>query len=145
MSYIVSYQKYINATTTKSLAAPEGATELCTINELTYVAIPDGETLPAEQPAEIAQTIETVTLSDTLKANIKAASPHCALIAKRVAERVREKYTQEDEFYFARISIGVLSSQYVYEPGEADEVEAFGVYVEECRQWGRDQRAALGL
>ena len=70
MSYIVSYQKYIDSTTTKSLTAPEGSTELCTLEGITYVSIPDGEALPAQQPAEIAESIETVTLTDTLKANI---------------------------------------------------------------------------
>ncbi|POP53055.1 hypothetical protein [Zhongshania marina] len=145
MGYIVSYIKYTDAVTTKSLLAPEGSTELCTLEGVTYVAIPDGETLPENQPAEIAASIETVTLTDTLKASIKAASPHCALIAKRVEQKIRDQYSQEDEFYFARISIGVLTSQYTFEAGEADAVADFGVYVEECRQWGRDQRAALGL
>lgn len=142
---IISYQKYIDAITTKVLSMPEGCTELCTLEGVTYVSIPDGVTLPPEQPEQIAASIETVTMTDTLKSDIKAASPHCSLIARRVDQKIRDKYSAEDEFYFARISIGSLAGLYTYESGEADAVEEFGAFVEEARQWGRDQRAALGL
>jgi len=145
MSYIISYQKHIDEITTKTLNAPEGSTELCTLNGVTYVSIPTGETLPESQPAEIAESIETVAVTNQLRANIKAASPHCKLIAKRVDEKIRDVYSAEDEFYFARISIGVLAGLYTYEAGEADAVADFGEFVEEARQWGRDQREALGL
>lgn len=145
MTSIISYQKYIDSETTKTLNAPEGSTELCTLNGITYVAMPDGEALPEGQPQQIADSIESVQITDTLRDNIKAASPHCKLIAKRVEDRIRARYSLEDELYFARISVGALTGQYTYEAGEADAVAAFGEFVEECRQWGRDQRAALGL
>jgi hypothetical protein len=34
---------------------------------------------------------------------------------------------------------------YPFGPGEQAELVAFGAYVEQCRQWGRDERAKLGL
>lgn len=142
---IYKYQKYIDSETTKTLNAPEGSTELCTIEGVTYVTIPDGDALPEGQPQQIADSIEEVVVTDELREAIKAASPHCKLIAKRVEDRIRARYSLEDELYFARISVGALTGQYTFEPGEAEAVAAFGEFVEECRQWGRDQRAALGL
>lgn len=142
---IYSYTKHIDNITTKTLNAPEGSTELCTIDGVTYVALPEGESLPESQPEQIAESIAEVTINDELREAIKAASPHCKLIAKRMEAKIRERYSLEDELYFARISVGALTGQYTYEAGEAETVAAFGEFVEECRQWGRDQRAALGL
>ena len=49
------------------------ATELCTIGDDTYISVPDEMTIP-DQPECI--NLEEVTLTDELKASIKAASPH---------------------------------------------------------------------
>ncbi len=117
-------------------------TELATLGDITYVAVPSGVTLP-EQPSQI--TVTPVTLTDDLKTQIRDASPHCKLIAERMLQKIRAAYTAEDEMYFARISIGVLSGQYVFETGEQAAVAAYGAHVEGVREWGRAQRAALGL
>jgi len=117
-------------------------TELCTLGDVTYVAVPGGIVLP-EQPAEI--TVAPVTLTPELRAAIKAASVHCAFIAERMEARIRSKYSLSDEAYFARIGVGAALGVYQFEPGEQDEMLAFGAYVEACRQWGRDERAKLGL
>ena len=124
------------------LADSVHCTELCTIDGTTYVAVPAGVTLPA-QPEQI--TVSTVTLTDTLKEQIKAASAHVALIGERMVQKIRAKYTPEDEMYFARISIGALTGQYTFETGEQAAVTAYGAHVESVRQWGRDERAKLGL
>ena len=123
------------------LAAPDGSTELCTIDGITYVNVPDGE-LP-EQPAQI--TITDVVLTDTLKEAIKAASIHCQLINERMEAKIREQYSLSDEQYFSRIASGVALGMYTFQAGELDALQAFGLYVESVRQWGREQRAALGL
>lgn len=117
-------------------------TELCTIEGVTYVAIPAGVTLPA-QPAEL--TVTTPTLTDALKAQIRAASVHAALISERMIQKIRAVYTPDDEMYFARISIGALTARYAMEAGETTAVSDYGVFVEGVRQWGRDERAKLGL
>lgn len=109
---------------------------------MTYVAVPAGVTLPA-QPEQIS--VSTVTLTDTLKEQIKAASPHVALIGERMVQKIRAKYTPEDEMYFARISIGALTGQYTFETGEQAAVAAYGAHVESVRQWGRAEKAKLGL
>ncbi|ODT38036.1 MAG: hypothetical protein ABS55_01720 [Lautropia sp. SCN 70-15] len=117
-------------------------TELCTLDGVTYVAIPAAALLP-DQPPEI--TIEPVDMTPELREQIKAASPHCALIAERMESRIRSKYSQSDEAYFARIGVGAALGVYTFEPGEQDEMLAFGAWVEAARQWGRDERAKLGL
>lgn len=117
-------------------------TELCTLDGLTYVAVPAAALLP-DQPPEL--TIEPVTLTPELRDAIKAESPHCRLITERMEMRIRSKYSLSDEQYFARIGVGAALGAYTFAPGEQDELLAFGAYVEAARQWGRDERAKLGL
>ena len=117
-------------------------TELCTLDGVTYVAVPDSVTLP-DQPAEL--TITEATITPELRDQIKAASPHCRLITERMEMRISSKYSLSDEQYFARIGVGAALGAYTFAPGEQDELLAFGAYVEAARQWGRDERAKLGL
>lgn len=80
-------------------------------------------------------------------AEIKAVSPIVQLIDERMNQKIRAQYTLNDELKFARIGLGALMgpSVYTFEPGEQDALLAFGAFVQGVRQWGRDQRAALGL
>jgi len=109
------------------------------------VAVPEGVTLPEDQPPTVNASLETVTLTDTLRGQILAASTHCQLIADRIVMRIRERYPLDEELFLNRIATGVANGMYEYQDGEEAEVIAFGVWAEECRQWGRQQRAALGL
>ncbi len=151
MPSIFSYQKHIDNLITRELVFPVDATgqrlgtELATVAGVTYVSIPDGATLPAAQPAEIAASIKPVTLDTATHDAIVAASPHCKLIAQRMQAQIRAQYSADDEMFFARISIGALTSQYTMATGEAAQVAAYGTFVEGVRTWGRAQRAALGL
>ena len=117
-------------------------TELCTLEGVTYVSVPDSVALP-DQPAEL--TITETTITPELRDQIKAASPHVALIAKRMEQRIRERYSLSDEQFFSRIGVGVALGAYTFGAGEQDALLAFGAYVEDARQWGRDERAKLGL
>ncbi len=117
-------------------------TELCTLEGVTYVSVPDSVTLP-DQPAEL--TITEATITPELRDAIKAESPHCRLITERMEMRISSKYSLSDEQYFARIGVGAALGAYTFAPGEQDELLAFGAYVEAARQWGRDERAKLGL
>ena len=144
MTHIVSYQKQSDAYTVYQLNAPEGSTELCTIDGVTYVSVPDDD-LP-EQAAQIsASIVNPVTLTTELREAIKAASPHCALINERMEAKIRDKYSLSDEQYFSRISSGAALGLYTFEAGESEAVQAFGAYIESVRQWGREQRGQLGL
>lgn len=150
MTTIYSYTKVLTEHSVIKMALPAQhrdddaltCVELCTLDGVTYVAVPTGAELP-EQPAEI--TAVEVVLTPELRNQIKAASSHCALIAERMEMRIRAKYSQSDEQYFARIGVGVALGSYEFEPGEQDALLAFGAHVEEARQWGRDERARLGL
>lgn len=145
---IYAYTKVSTPYTTIQMALPyemdsgNQCTELCTLEGVTYVSVPDSVTLP-DQPAEL--TITEATITPELRDQIKAASPHVALIAKRMEQRIRSKYSLSDEQYFARIGVGAALGAYAFDPGEQDEFLAFGAYVEAARQWGRDERAKLGL
>jgi vacuolar-type H+-ATPase subunit F/Vma7 len=132
MAYIVSYQKFITRDITKLLDAPEDATELCTIDGTTYVSIHADTELSDDQPTEIADSIETVVLTNELRELIKSHSTHVQLINERVKDKIAERYSITDELKEIRNSSSASFSDY------AD-------YVEECRQWGRDQKALLGL
>lgn len=118
-------------------------TELCTLPDgTTYVALPDGVDLP-EQPPEL--TAAAVVLTDALKDQIRAASPHVALIAERMVHKIRAAYSIDDEMYFARIGVGAATGMYTPTPSELYEMQAFGAFVEGVRTWGRTERAKLGL
>lgn len=117
-------------------------TELCTLDGVTYVAVPAALTLPV-QPAEI--TTEAVTLTPELKVAIKAASPHVALISERMIQKIRGAYSIDDEMFFARIGVGAATGMYVPTGDELADMQVFGLFVEDVREWGRDERAKLGL
>ena len=145
---IYAYTKVSTPYTTIQMALPyemdseNQCTELCTLDGVTYVSVPDSVTLP-DQPAEL--TITETTITPELREQIKAASPHCALIAERMEARIRSKYSLSDEQFFSRIGVGVALGAYTFGVGEQDAFLAFGAYVEAARQWGRDERAKLGL
>ncbi len=103
-----------------------------------------------EQPEEIAASVQTVTLDDTLKEQIKAASPHSQLIGQRMINTIRAAYSIDDEMYFARIGVGATTiingaALYVPSASELEEMMTFGAFVEGVRDWGRNERALLGL
>lgn len=138
---IYAYTKYQDEYTTYLLNVPEGATELATIEGVTYVHCSDP--LPEDQPEQI--TVTTPALTGELIEQIKAASPHVRLISQRMIERIRQRYSADDEFFFARIAGGAGLGRYDITPSEQAELDAYQAWVEETRTWGRDQRAALGL
>lgn len=111
----------------------------------TVVALFEGFTLPTNQPAAIAASVEVLTLTDALKEQIKAASPHVALISKRMVDTIRASYSIDDEMYFARIGVGAATGLYTPTPAEMQELTTFGAFVESVRQWGRAERAKFGL
>lgn len=137
MAKIYKYQKITDQFTTYCLVEPDynlletedRITELCTIDGVTYVSVPDSIILP-EQPEQI--TVEEVELTDELKESIKSASPHVQLINDRVVSKIREVYSLNDEIKMIRLSPSAEST-------------AYNEYVEACREWGRVAKANLGL
>lgn len=135
MSKLYRYQKITDEFTTYALRLPVDAdkqpvgTELCEIAGITYVSLPDGFDLP-EQPTQISA--ELITPDAVLIAEIKASSPHVALINERVAKRIAERYSLQDEIKLLRTA-------------PTAEFELYNAYAEECRDIGRAEKAALGL
>lgn len=137
MTKIYKYQKAQDAYTTHCLVEPDynlletedRITELCTIDGVTYVSVPDSIILPA-QPEQI--TVEEVVLTDELKESIKSASPHVQLINDRVVSKIREIYSLNDEIKMIRLSPSAEST-------------AYNEYVETCRAWGKTEKARLGV
>lgn len=115
-------------------------TELCTLNGITYVSC---AVLPKEIPEQI--TVVAVVLTDALKEEIKAASPHCQLIYDRMEDQIRERYAADDEMFLTRIGVGQALGSYTMTAGEVQELTDYQTHVESVRQWGREQRAELGL
>ena len=132
MAYIVSYQKFITKDTTKQLDAPEGSVELCTIDGVTYVSVPDDMDLPINQPDEIADTVQTVVMTDDLRELIKSQSTHVQLIDERVKAKIAERYSITDEIKQLRSA-------------PSAEFDVYTEYAESCRAWGQEQKSALGL
>ena len=150
MTSIYSYQKVSTPYTVIQAVLPDSTgandelhcTELCTLGSITYLSVPDGVTLP-DQPPEIELT--PVTLSPELREQIKAASPHVALIAERMIAMIRDAYSIDDEMFFARIGVGAATGMYTPTSDELQEMTVFGEFVESVRQWGRTEREKLGL
>lgn len=135
---IIAYSKYITIDITRELHLPEDAQhnrigqEIATVDGLTYVHLPDDATLPIDQPAEIAASIRIVTPDAALLNAIKAASPQVRLINAAVAEKIAERYSVNIEIKLLRTAPSV-------------EFEAYNTYTEECRAWGRAEKAKIGL
>jgi hypothetical protein len=152
MISLIAYRRVVDQITTHSLKLPEApqgtqtGQELCTLADgRTVVALFDGFALSTDQPAAIAASIEVLTPDAALKDQIKAASPQVQLIYTNTERRIRDAYSASDEAKFARLGVGVALGAYTFAPGEQAELLAFGAHCEAARQWGRDERAKLGL
>ncbi len=141
MPSLHAYRKLITSLNTFEIRLPESAPgqrqgqEIATLADgRTIVCLDDGATLPAEQPAQIAASIEALPnpLPAELRAQIMDASPHARLINQRVVEKIRAEYSVDDEIKMLRIA-------------PSAETTAWKDHVEACRAWGRAERAKLGL
>jgi len=136
MTYIVSYQKFIDSQRSVEITLPTDSEthqrigdELATVDGVTYVALPDGAVLPT-QPSEI--TVTPATLTAELKAAIASASPLVRVINDQVREAIAAKYSITDELRLLRTQ-------------PSADFTAYNTFVEACRADGRTKKAALGL
>ena len=126
------------------LDASKTLTELCELDGWRYVSVPAAAASAVTVPQALS-TWEAVTLTDGLREQLKAASPHTQLIAERVVGLIRATYPLDEELYFARIAVGALQGTYTLLPGEAEALAQYQADVEAAREWGRLERAKLGL
>lgn len=122
----------------------DGLIELCTLPDgYTYISIPDDAKLADEQPKQVK--LEEFSLTDELKEQIKAASPLVQLIYQRIEDKIHEKFDEQDELFFSRIGVAVALGRYQITESELQEIDDYQSYAEACREWGRLERAKLGL
>ena len=135
MPRIMKYRKFTDQYTTYTAIDNGGEdkkiTELCTINNETYISVPDGVVLP-EQPKEI--TLEPVVITTELKGQIEKDSPHIRLIEKRIIEKVRKKYPIEAQLKIIRDKINGIN---------IDKYAEYNSYVEDCVTEGETKKELL--
>ena len=143
MPSLYSYLRVIDAVTTHSLRLPEPAAGQASgqTNSQELATLPDGRTivavsgtLPANQPSAIAASLQALPtpLPDDLRRAICAASPQVRLINNRVQLAIAERYSMADEIKLLRTA-------------PSAEAVAYNAYAEDCRAWGRAEKAKLGL
>lgn len=104
-------------------------TQLAQLGEYVYWHVPDDLELP-EQPEQI--TLEEVTLTDELRDELCQASVHVRYINDMVRGKIAERYQLHDEIKLIRTQ-------------PSADFDAYHAYVEECRDWGRAEKARIGL
>ena len=115
---------------------------LCELDGWRYISISDDSEISV--PPELV-TWSKVELDSTLRELLKKNSPICQSVNQQVLDKIREKYSLDDELYFARIAIGDLRGTYTLEPGESELLTQYQNDVESIRLWGRQEIANLGL
>lgn len=98
------------------------------------MALFDGFTLPSDQPEAITASVETLAspLPTDLRDAIREASPSVRLINGRVQAAIAERYSMADEIKLLRTA-------------PSAEMAAYNAYAEDCRSWGRAEKAKLGV
>jgi hypothetical protein len=155
MPSLIAYRKATDAITTHTLRLPTpekmgdaSGQEIATLEDgRTIVVLPDGATLPTDQPAEIKDSIEVLPtpLPDALKEQIREASPHVRLINARMQERIRARYSIEDEMKFSRLLHKTTMGLGTLDDGDKTEILAYDKHVEDARAWAKGERAKLGV
>lgn len=105
-------------------------TELATLSDgYTYLALAPQAELP-QQP-DYVELVE-VELTDTQREELSVLSPALTIISSRVVEKIRQRYSVDEEIKCLRLA-------------PSEQTDAWNAYVEQCRQWGRDEKAKLGF
>ena len=137
MAKIYKYQKVTDTFTTYTVIEPdyeeenEQVTELCTVDGMTYISVPESLKLP-EQPEQIS--LEAVTLTAEIQEKLKRASTHIGLINQRVQEKIRTQYSLEDELQILRMR-----------NEDVVKFSGYDVFIKECCTWGDGEKTKLGL
>lgn len=96
------------------------------------MSIPDGQAIDAEQHQSVLDTLDYPELTVELIEQISIASTHVQLINERVRQKIAQQYSVHDEIKLLRTA-------------PSPEFDAYNEHAELCRQWGREQKALLGL
>ena len=66
------------------------------------------------------------------------------LIARRLIERIRAKYSQDDEQFLTRIACGQALGTYTMTPDEQAMIADYQATAEAARAWARVEREKFG-
>lgn len=109
--------------------------ELCELDGKTYVSVSDEALRTVMKSGGDLVEVSGATMAEempSIVAKIKSSAPAVKDIRAEVIRKIREKYSVDDEIYLLRTA-------------PSPETAAWNDYVENCRQWGREQKALLGL
>lgn len=96
---------------------------------------------PDHENKIVVVTRDIIPMPEARKEEVKKQK--LADIDSQVQSKIRERYTQEDEWYFSRIGVGVALGVYQFQQGEQEALIAYGAYVESIRDWAREERAKV--
>lgn len=148
MSKIYKYTPYLeigsNYTTTYKIVLPlisneslennfyspevAGIEDFYTIGDEVYSILFDGYELPVQSDKI---TVEEVALTIELKTELLKSS-YIENINSQVRNKIAEKYSIYDELKLIRTS-------------PSEEFNVYNLYAENCRAWGREEKAKLGF
>lgn len=117
------------------LKSDEEVKELCTIGPTTYVAASESVAFAKQADAIKFAAVDGATLGSKLPETLSAiekALTQTAGINAQVVAKIRERYSIEDEIKMLRIA-------------PAPEAAAWNDWVEQCLEWGRREKAKMGL
>lgn len=123
---ILSYRKITDQYTTHIIEDQlhDDVIELCTIDGVTYVSVPDDSTLPEFKII----TVKKAVLSNDIKAAIRDKSPHFRLLALRMGAPKNLRLTADDEARIKRMQKDV---------GEAEKAGAVDAFLTDRRSWDK--------
>lgn len=96
------------------------------------MSIPAGAAIDSEQHQSVLDTLDYPEMTEELIEQISMYSTHIQLINSRVRDKIAEQYSVYDEIKLIRTA-------------PSEEFDIYNEHVEACRQWGREQKALLGL
>lgn len=117
------------------MSKDEELKELCTVDGTTYVAVSESVVFAKQADAIKFTAVDGAALKEQLVpvlCAIEKALPQTATINAQVVAKIRERYSVDDEIKMLRIS-------------PAPEAFAWNDYVENCLEWGRREKAKMGL
>ena len=104
-----------------------GQVFIATLGDELFVWVPEGVE-PPDLPG-----IAPVEPDEKLAGELRDASPLCRRIARDVVAKIRARFSVDDELGLLRVG------------RESVEFLQYNDHVEACREWGRAERAKIGL
>lgn len=151
---LIAYRKVSDEYTTYQLKLPEGETagervaqEIATLPDgRTVCVLNDGAVLPSNQPPQIAASIQVIANPTAAQLEaVRKHSPHDALVRRRITDRIRSRYTVEDELQLLRMAVGELMKLYSPTPAETAAVNSYVEFWAAAMDKGRQEQSKLGL